>query len=136
MDWHLVDDEVVLESGSVGWTGYTWNKKLFPDPPAFLKELHQRKLKVTLNDHPADGVYPYEDAYEAMCKAVKQDLSTKDPVQFDIVDHKFLNAYFDVLMRGLQKDGMDFCWIDWQQGMELDLWNDMRANCRKALILA
>ena len=35
MDWHLVED-VDPVYGS-GWTGYTWNKKLFPDPPEFLK---------------------------------------------------------------------------------------------------
>ena len=37
MDWHwsIVDPEY----GS-GWTGYTWNRDLFPDPAAFLAELH------------------------------------------------------------------------------------------------
>ena len=36
--------------------GYTWNKKLFPDPPEFLKWLHDHNMKVTLNVHPADGI--------------------------------------------------------------------------------
>jgi alpha-glucosidase (family GH31 glycosyl hydrolase) len=115
MDWHLVNDQCVIKSGSTGWTGYTWNKKLYPDPAAFLTELHRRRLKVSVNDHPADGVYSYEDMYEEMSKAVGQDASTKDPVQFDIVDPKFLNAYFDVLHRGLERAGVDFIWLDWQQ---------------------
>lgn len=34
MDWHRVDD-VDPKYGS-GWTGYSWNRELFPDPPAFL----------------------------------------------------------------------------------------------------
>jgi hypothetical protein len=34
-----------------------------PLSAAFLAELHDRKLKVTLNDHPADGVQNYEDLY-------------------------------------------------------------------------
>ena len=29
MDWHIVD--VPMESGG-GWTGYTWNNDLFPNP--------------------------------------------------------------------------------------------------------
>lgn len=41
MDWHLVDDPRVIEAKQTGWTGYTWNRDLFPDPPAFMHELHQ-----------------------------------------------------------------------------------------------
>jgi alpha-glucosidase (family GH31 glycosyl hydrolase) len=116
MDWHLTEDARITEAGKTGWTGYTWNKKLFPDPPAFLKGLHDRKLKVTLNDHPADGVQSYEDSYKAMSKALNHDDSTKDPIHFDITDRAFLKAFFDVLHRPLEDDGVDFWWIDWQQG--------------------
>ena len=44
MDWHLSDQQLkamgaVDQSGQMlGWTGYTWNKVLFPDPDAFLKQ--------------------------------------------------------------------------------------------------
>lgn len=116
MDWHIVNDERITAAGKTGWTGYTWNKELFPDPPAFLAELHRRKLKATLNDHPADGVQNYEDSYEEMAKALDHDTSTKDPIHFDITNRKFLQAFFDVLHRPLEDDGVDFWWIDWQQG--------------------
>lgn len=53
MDWHLVDIDPKYGSG---WTGYTWNRELFPDPAEFLEWLHGENLKVTLNVHPADGV--------------------------------------------------------------------------------
>src|SRR5699024_559506 len=53
MDWHLVD---VPERFGSGWTGYSWNKELIPDPKRFLKKLHDKGLKVTLNVHPADGI--------------------------------------------------------------------------------
>lgn len=55
MDWHLTD----VPYGS-GWTGYTWNRELFPDPPRFLRALHDRGMHVTLNLHPAGGVQPHE----------------------------------------------------------------------------
>ena len=55
MDWHLVDIDPKYGSG---WTGYTWNRELFPDPEAFLKWLHERGMKATLNVHPAEGVRP------------------------------------------------------------------------------
>ncbi|MCB5484592.1 alpha-xylosidase, partial [Blautia faecis] len=50
MDWHLVDIDPKYGSG---WTGYTWNRELFPNPTRFLDNLHTRGMKVTLNVHPA-----------------------------------------------------------------------------------
>lgn len=116
MDWHLVDDPKVIQAGQTGWTGYTWNKHLFPDPPKFISELHKRQLKTTLNEHPADGIHSYEDMYEKVAKAIGQSTTHKEPVEFNIADRRFLRAYFDVLLKSLEDDGVDFWWIDWQQG--------------------
>jgi alpha-glucosidase (family GH31 glycosyl hydrolase) len=116
MDWHLVDDPRIAATGVTGWTGYTWNKKLFPDPPAFLAELHKRGLHTSLNDHPADGVQSFEEPYEEMAKALNHDTSLGDPIPFDITNQAFLDAYFDILHRRFEKEGMDIWWVDWQQG--------------------
>jgi Glycosyl hydrolases family 31/Domain of unknown function (DUF5110) len=113
MDWHLVDIDPKYGSG---WTGYTWNSELFPDPPAFLSQLHERGLKVTLNDHPADGVRAFEQAYPEMAKALGIDPATGHPIAFDVTDPDFLQAYFDILHRPLEEQGVDFWWLDWQQG--------------------
>ena len=113
MDWHVVD--VDPEHGS-GWTGYTWNRELFPDPAAFLAWLHENGLRVTLNVHPADGVRAYEGGYAAMAQALGRDPSVGDPIAFDVTDRQFLAAYFDVLHRALEADGVDFWWLDWQSG--------------------
>ncbi|HEV2886028.1 MAG TPA: TIM-barrel domain-containing protein, partial [Jatrophihabitans sp.] len=113
MDWHLVDIDPRYGSG---WTGYTWNSELFADPTAFLRDLHERGLMVTLNDHPADGVRAYEDAYPAMAKALGIDPASERPVAFDVTDPDFLQAYFEVLHRPLEDQGVDFWWLDWQQG--------------------
>ncbi len=114
MDWHRVDD-VPPAQGS-GWTGYSWNRELFPDPPAFLAQLHDRGLKVTLNVHPADGVRAFEDAYPAMCEALDRDPADGRPIAFDVTDPEFLGAYFSVLHRDLEQQGVDFWWVDWQSG--------------------
>ncbi|PJI84877.1 glycoside hydrolase family 31 protein [Luteimicrobium subarcticum] len=113
MDWHVVDVDPALGSG---WTGYSWNRDLFPDPDVFLAWLHERGLRVTLNVHPADGVRAHEDAYEEMARALGRDTSQRDPVAFDVTDREFLAAYFDVLHRRLEDDGVDFWWVDWQSG--------------------
>jgi alpha-glucosidase (family GH31 glycosyl hydrolase) len=114
MDWHRVES-VPPEYGS-GWTGYSWERELFPDPEGFLAELHRRGLKVTLNVHPADGVQPFEDAYADMMRALGRDPQSKAPVAFDITDRAFLQAYLEVLHHRLEDQGVDFWWLDWQQG--------------------
>ncbi|KAF7504087.1 hypothetical protein GJ744_002852 [Endocarpon pusillum] len=113
MDWHYVHEDRVT---TAGWTGYTWNKQLFPDPKGFCEALHKRRLKVTLNDHPADGVHAFEDVYERMAKFMDFDTSQKKPILFNPTDKTFFDAFFDVLHRELEEDGVDFWWIDWQQG--------------------
>ena len=111
MDWHIVD--CPPEYGK-GWTGYTWNKELFPDYKAFLVELHNRGLEVTLNLHPADGVAPYEEMYPQMAEAMEVTDNTR--VEFDITDKKFIKNYFEILHHPYEKDGVSFWWLDWQQG--------------------
>ena len=113
MDWHRVDD-IDPRYGS-GWTGYSWNKQLFPDHKAFLRELHDRGLKATLNVHPRDGVRAFEDDYAAVAKRVGIDPATEEAVEFDLTNPDFVSAYFDMHHR-LENEGVDFWWIDWQQG--------------------
>ncbi len=113
MDWHLT--EVDPKYGS-GWTGYTWDKELFPDYKRFLKMLKENKLATTLNLHPADGIRAFEDQYSAVATRMGMDPSKEEPVEFDFGDEKFRDAYFEEVMHPYEKDGVDFWWIDWQQG--------------------
>jgi len=113
MDWHLIDVDPRYGSG---WTGYSWNRALFPDPAQFLAWLHEHGLRVTLNVHPADGVRAFEDAYAEMAAAMGIDPASGDPIAFDVTDRQFLTVYFDMLHRSLERDGVDFWWIDWQSG--------------------
>ncbi|RYP87116.1 glycoside hydrolase [Nocardioides guangzhouensis] len=113
MDWHLVDIDPAYGSG---WTGYTWNNELFPDPAGFLAALHERGLSVALNVHPAEGVHAHESAYAAIARRMGIDPDTETPVVFDPTDPDFLEAYFEELHHPLEAEGVDFWWLDWQQG--------------------
>lgn len=113
MDWHLVDIDPKYGSG---WTGYTWNRDLFPDPKRFLQKLHDRGMRTTLNDHPADGVRAYEEMYPAMAKEMGVDWGREDPVSFNITDPRFLEARFQHVYHPYEELGVDFWWVDWQQG--------------------
>jgi alpha-glucosidase (family GH31 glycosyl hydrolase) len=69
MDWHVTflrdwwKKEKDLAGERKGWTGFTWNKSLFPDPQAFLEWVKNKGLKTTLNLHPASGIQPHEECY-------------------------------------------------------------------------
>ena len=133
MDWHWTDvldrfgkdgepgegvtvQEKWYNSRLPGWTGYSWNTELFPDHKALLKWLKDKGFHVTLNVHPSQGIRPYEDCYEAMAKAMDYDHVEPRRIPFDIADPKFQEAYFDAVHHPLEAEGVDFWWIDWQQG--------------------
>jgi len=129
MDWHINEEQLMAigekdQSGQrLGWTGYTWNKLLFPDPAQFLVRLHADGLKTSLNMHPASGVQPWEEAYPAMAKAMGIDPATKKYIPFDITDKKYATNYMNLLHHPLEKQGMDFWWLDWQQEPTTKLTN-------------
>lgn len=113
MDWHLVD---IDPSIGTGWTGYTWNTELFPNHVDFLRQLHRRDLAVTLNVHPADGIRRHEAQYREVAEFLGQNPATGEPVDFQVTNPKFMEAYFDLVHHPLEDEGVDFWWVDWQQG--------------------
>lgn len=138
MDWHWVDvikrfgKEAKAKGGRnfadramaklmPGWTGYSWNTDLFPDHKAFLRRLQEGGYHVTLNVHPSHGVRFFEDRYPEMCEAMGLDPDKKPYIRFKLGDKRFLQAYFDVLHHPLEKEGVDFWWLDWQQGKRSDV---------------
>ena len=127
MDWHWVKVKEKFKNQydptnkgafqHAGWTGYSWNTDLFPDYKGFLKWLHEQNFHVTMNLHPAQGVRTFEVMYEQMAKELHIDTSvSKKNIPFDIASPEYINAYFKVLHKPYEADGVDFWWIDWQQG--------------------
>lgn len=172
MDWHWVDikkqfgkeiDEYIRSNRKIdgvknnimaafqssGWTGYSWNTELFPDYKGFLKTLQDNNFKVTVNLHPCDGVRFFEDMYEEFAEFMGIDPASKKTIEFDISDKKFTEGYFKFLHNKYEEEGVDFWWIDWQQGTKstvkgLDpLWwlnhhhsLDIARNGKRPLILS
>ncbi len=110
--------EIPEVASRLGWTGYTWNKNLFPDYKAFLNKLRQKNLRVSLNLHPHSGVRFFEKQYSDMATAMGIDPASEKVIEFDIENTHFINNYFDILHNPYERDGVDFWWIDWQQGTQ------------------
>jgi alpha-glucosidase len=121
MDWHPTFNEVAgnnkLDASGhrLGWTGYSWNKLLFPDPDQFLASVHEQGLKATVNLHPAGGVQPWEDDYPEMARSVGIDPATKQYIPFDLPNRNFATNYLKYMIHPLEKQGINFFWLDWQQ---------------------
>jgi hypothetical protein len=105
MDWHTPK----------GWTGYTWNNELFPDPVAFLAWVHEQGLQATLNLHPAEGIHSHEAAYPEFARRLGLPIDGTDPIKFDGTSKDFIQHYFEVLHHPMEEQGVDFWWLDWQQ---------------------
>jgi alpha-glucosidase (family GH31 glycosyl hydrolase) len=152
MDWHRIDAMTTRNGfnnspkdimGQVkDWGGYTWNKELFPNPKLMLDWMDENKIKNALNIHPASGVLRYDDYYPAMAKALGLDTTKATPydksfgkisgwdtisvgnnIPWDITNKKFAKAYFDVIIRDFEKQGIDFWWLDWQQWLQTPMKN-------------
>ncbi len=153
MEWHKVDSLNATSRDEFGqrkwWTGWTWNKSLFPDPAKFLKWTESRGLKTTLNLHPASGMAPFEEKYTAFAERMNFDIASKKNIPFQGSSKKFMNTLFDVVLRPMEKEGVDFWWLDWQQwpidkdikGLNNTWWlnhtffTDMQLNSKKRPML-
>ena len=138
MDWHWTDvisrfgkeaksekpkciEELIYYYLLQGWTGYSWNTELFPDYRELLSWLNENGFYITLNVHPSQGVRFFEDQYTEMCNRLGRDPEKKEIIPFDFTDEEFRRAYFELLHHPYENDGVDFWWIDWQQGTKSNL---------------
>ena len=122
MDWHKTwtldtDRDHKDEFGQrVGWTGYTWEPRLFPNPDAFFSWCRSQHLKTSLNLHPASGIQPYEDCFANF--AADYGWTGTNAVPFAIDEPKWCDSYFRTVLDPMTRSGVDFWWLDWQQWLE------------------
>lgn len=125
MDWHetwgLTAKNPVKDAAdqSKGWTGYTWNESLFPNPENTLDFLHRSGFKTSLNLHPASGIQTFEDCYSRFVADYSKRLGKPWPegeyVPYRMSQKEWAQSYFDTVLHPLEAQGVDFWWLDWQQ---------------------
>jgi alpha-glucosidase (family GH31 glycosyl hydrolase) len=116
MDWHTLDASAGMgHAYTLGWTGYSWDRTLLPDAEALLKELNADGIRVALNDHPADGVRDHETSYPDFMRRLGRDPSGGGNPPFDAGDRTYMEAFFEAAHAPLERQGVDFWWVDWQQ---------------------
>ena len=114
MGWHTNDATTGAgHNGLRNWTGYTWNRKLIPDPQALLDAIHRQHVHVALNDHPHDGIRNHEACYAPFMRAMGA--KPGDNLLFDPGDSTYMRHFFAYAHHPLERMGVDFWWLDWQQ---------------------
>ena len=108
MDWHYT------EPGKGNWTGWTWNKKLFPDYTRLIADMHRRDIRTTLNLHPAGGVESFEECYDEFAAYIQLDTTGRPYIPWQGSDKRYMSALFDVILKPMERNGIDFWWLDWQ----------------------
>lgn len=117
MGWHTQKEATVGtgHAGQKGWTGYTWNRKLIPEPEKLIKEFKEDHVFVVLNEHPHDGLRPHEDAYSDFIRQLGVDtLQTGVPL-FDAGNKAYMDAFMKYAHQESDNMGVAFWWLDWQQ---------------------
>ena len=102
-------------AGNLGWTGYTWNRRLIKNPESLLKTLHDKGLKVTLNDHPLDGIRTHEETYADFMNDLGLPPECGMDLEFDAGNRRYMEAFFRNAHEKRDAEGVDFWWLDWQQ---------------------
>lgn len=143
MDWHWNGDpNPKMSNGRGGWTGWSWNTNLIPDPTKLLKDIHGSGLHLALNLHPALGVDSSEDIFLGMATDMGLNPDTTKVIPWKLEDTNFYKAFANNFLRPFEKQGVDFWWLDWQQhltspytsGLGQTFWcnhvfyNDMATN--------
>ncbi len=147
MDWHYQDwghvpGEPYYLYGyghagqNLGWTGYTWNRRLIPDPESLISSLSEKGVSVVLNDHPCDGVRDADEVFgvfseklaaagytetvpdivERISEREKENPQKKNiNFRFNAGDPRYMKAFFDATNREMEEKDIAFRWLDWQQ---------------------
>ena len=108
MDWHV----------KPAWGSYTWDSHLFPAPKdVMLDYMKTHKGLTTLaNIHDDNGIVKGEAAHSEAVKAMGLPSDTGD-IPFQIcTNQEYAKALEDAVLLPVEQDGIDYWWIDWQQG--------------------
>ena len=119
-NWHLRDENHPDRFK----TGYTFNRRLFPDPNFFIQYLTERNIHLGLQIDPSEGIMPHEAAYEKIARSMQ--LTLKNTIPFNVFENNSLKEYFVSLITPLKQMGVDFIWLDYT--------NPINNEAKRALI--
>ena len=100
------------------WSGFTWDRKYFPQPRAFLDWSKARGVHNALNLHFQSGLQGEEERFDEFRSALGLAKGAKY-AKFDPLNQTYSREFHRVVLGPLEEMGVDLWWLDWQQGEQL-----------------
>ncbi len=116
MDWH-----------TNGWNGWSWNRRLYPDPEAFFAWMRKKGVHVGMNVH-NETISRKDPAYRRILDTlglrgdppdppgIRMLLRFKDSWVLDYTDPRVWEAFREACYVPKEKQGVSFWWLDNWQG--------------------
>lgn len=128
MNWHLYGP----------WGSFTWNKDSYPQLQDTLAWIQAKRLHIGANTHDQSGIAPEEATYKEFCAALGRQPCT-DKISFDLYNKTYAMAQEDIAVRAIDtkngQQGIDFSWIDYQQGESDHFENTRIPNINPTIVL-
>eukprot|EP00966_Prymnesium_polylepis_P095514 2212486-Prymnesium_polylepis.1 len=128
MDWHPTcyrrtfgsDREKSMDASNNWpcWSSFTWDRKHFNHPEAFLGWCKARGVHNALNLHFQSGLQGEEERFDEFRSALGLPRHAKYAA-FDPLNQTYSREFHRVVLRPLEGMGVDLWWLDWQQGEQL-----------------
>ena len=128
MDWHHTcyrrtygkEDEKSMDASHNWpcWSGFTFDRKYFANPESFLGWCKARGVHNGFNLHFQSGLVKAEEAAEhwtAFSRAMGLPPSAEFAA-FDPLNMSYSSHFHTHVLAPLERKGVDFWWLDWQQG--------------------
>lgn len=109
--WHIKDIKSLTKSG------YEFSERLFPDPKAFIKDLHSKGVRIGINLDPVEGIKMTDSSYKVFSKELqKKELET---IPFNAMDQIFMMTFIEEILDKLMSLDVDFFWLDYQEDIKM-----------------
>ena len=102
-EWHITENKFL--------TGYTFDKKLIPNPQEFINKMHKKGIRIGVNINPTEGIYPHEEMYAKVLEYIKVPANTV--IAFSPFNPQFIDIFMKLLLHPLNNIGVDFFWLDY-----------------------
>ncbi len=113
--WHIKDNNNML----LHKTGFTFNPRLFPEPPQLIEYINKKNIRLGVNINPAEGVRKEEPSYQEFANL--NNTTDGSNVMLDFFNYNLVSKFLDSLLKPLLQMGVSFFWLEYRvslQGLE------------------